>query len=532
MALRPVSASQKDSTLDPATRERIHRGLDELNLNSEEMSHHDPATEEKIRRVVLKAMEAQSYLRAEDPSQALLKIASTGRGDAELIKALLVKGADPNISGWDGRSALMCAVTQHRMADFEVLLQGGANPDAVDNHGRTALMLAAEFGDLAMVEALLQKGADPNLRDASRYSALYQAIRKKHPALIKALKAAGAQDIDSLDNFRGELVWAVKTLSVREVLVALARGADPNFKGDIGDTALMHAALREDTEMVNALIDAGADPNIADKYGQTALMNAVISGRAEVVEALINAGANPNAVDTRGQTALMFAGNRRRVAIVKMLLDKGADPNIRGEKGETLLISASREGYPEIVGILTEKSDLNIRDSDGKTALAHAVCAEDRTLEREGKRHPKFLETIKILLDAGADPNVFDSDEWSDFPRRPILWAAARRRDIEVVDMLLQNGADPDAVNQKDGYTSLVLAVVLKNIECVKLCLQGGASHLKKNSYEENALEIAERYVSEDPNNETALEIRNLLVEYAKKCDVAERFAVFDRLLR
>jgi len=77
-------------------------------------------------------------------------------------------------------------------------------------------------------------------------------------------------------------------------------------------------------------------------------------------------------------TALTRASENGHLEVVKYLVENGADLN-RGEnvgRGATALMFASQEGHIEVVKYLATKSDINIKDYDGKTALDYAQSTE------------------------------------------------------------------------------------------------------------------------------------------------------------
>ncbi len=58
------------------------------------------------------------------------------------------------------------------MLHFQVLLDGGADPNVAGEHGTTALHCAARLGYSKVVHALLNAGADVNARDDEDLSPL------------------------------------------------------------------------------------------------------------------------------------------------------------------------------------------------------------------------------------------------------------------------------------------------------------------------------------------------------------------------
>ncbi len=69
---------------------------------------------------------------------------------------------------------------------------------------------------------------------------------------------------------------------------------------------------------------AGADLNLKNKQGFTALIRAADRGFTHLVQQLLDKGADPNVTDSRGETALTVAGEKGDVDIVEMLKAKGA----------------------------------------------------------------------------------------------------------------------------------------------------------------------------------------------------------------
>ena len=70
------------------------------------------------------------------------------------IELLLKRGADVNLSGIDGRTALNYAVFRQNAAVVMELLKRGANPNAEDGYGKTILAIAETTCDLELVRLL------------------------------------------------------------------------------------------------------------------------------------------------------------------------------------------------------------------------------------------------------------------------------------------------------------------------------------------------------------------------------------------
>jgi len=86
------------------------------------------------------------------------------RGDARMVRALLVRGANPNgACACDaGETPLWVAVAQHEVGIVDELIARGADPNTVALAGLSALDVALTRGYADLVARLLQAGATPS----------------------------------------------------------------------------------------------------------------------------------------------------------------------------------------------------------------------------------------------------------------------------------------------------------------------------------------------------------------------------------
>ncbi len=134
------------------------------------------------------------------------------------------------------------------------------------------------------------------------------------------------------------------------------------------------------------------------------LWRAARGGDVNVVIEYIHNGGNVNIRDRRNKTLLHWSAGTGSRAIVTFLLKRKIDVNIRDSDGTTALGWAVK--YPKIVAMLLEAgAKIDVPNKQGKTALTWAVM--------NGQ-----AETADLLLEHKADVNVQDRER----KRTPLHW--------------------------------------------------------------------------------------------------------------
>ena len=97
------------------------------------------------------------------------------------------------------------------------------------------------------------------------------------------------------------------TLTQKNVVYLLKKGADINFMDQNGWTPLLYATYGNRTNSVRILLEKGANPDIQDLQGHTALMFAILFRRKSILKLLIKHKAKLSIKDCEGWTALNFS---------------------------------------------------------------------------------------------------------------------------------------------------------------------------------------------------------------------------------
>lgn len=108
-------------------------------------------------------------------------------------------------------------------------------------------------------------------------------------------------------------------------------------------------------------------------------------------------------------------------------------------------------------------------------------------------------EIVRVLLEAGADPNIQPIDHML-----PIM-CAVENRNKGITELLIKYGANPNARHDGNGFTPLHLAVDVEgdaawqsgeppNIAIIEILLASGADPSIKNEIGSTAYDVAKDY--------------------------------------
>lgn len=381
-----------------------------------------------------------------------------------------------------------------RLADFlDAVQQGDVEPvrralaaipslaQSSDDTGDTALHRAATVGHFGLLNLLLDAGAPVDAVRADGSRPIHCALGRGRKPVLNAGVAAqillgrgAAYDI-YLAAVLGDMAY---------VSEALARDASlANFEGSPW-RPISAAARRNDLEMVKLFLRHGADPSSQEEgapLGQ-ALWIAVYRGQYEMAKLLLEHGANPDTAPESSGSALSHT--RSNPAMRELLLKYGAreEPPVMDDLRQ--LIDENK--LEELEKRLKASGILDKQDAAfwGEGILAGPANAGNRqTIElllRHGARVPdvskwgrfyyfKHTKIAKLLLENGMNPNHMN---WH---RVTLLHDMAQEGHIAKARLLLDHGADIDAVDEEYRSTPLGFAARWGQREMASLLLERGA---------------------------------------------------------
>ncbi len=244
---------------------------------------------------------------------------------------------------------------------------------------------------------------------------------------------------------------------------------------------LLYAVQNGDTAAIQALLDKGADINGRNSNGNAALVLAALMNRLEVVKYLLNRGPNVNGIGQDGFTPLIAAAqDDRRLPMTKVLLDAGANLNVQDNYGETALERAANNGQTETVRLLLERgAQIDIKNKWGGTALTRAIgaghvdvvrllIANGASVNARYSNKATPLIVAAYALSSTIKPSVPYSASEKATPRHKANLQAAKRRYLDIIKMLLDNGANVNA-KDADGRTALRIVQEQQIDEAVRL---------------------------------------------------------------
>jgi len=238
--------------------------------------------------------------------------------------------------------------------------------------------------------------------------------------------------------------------------------SDIEEKDNYGRTPLQYACIKShNSENIKLLLEYGANKDVITLKGETLLHLAVWNKDCIALKYILenHLFGDIEVKDNYGRTPLQYACTKSHNSEnIKLLLEYGANKDIITSKGETLLHLAARNKDCIALKYILDKhlySDINERDVNNWTAL-HFAC-----------RCCMNTESIRLLLEYGADKSVLTSDGWA------LLPLSSMNKNGAILEYILANHYYTNINECGDNRnTALIQAETLKSF---KLLLEQGA---------------------------------------------------------
>ncbi|KAF5578169.1 ankyrin protein [Fusarium pseudoanthophilum] len=303
----------------------------------------------------------------------------------------------------------------------------------------STLCQAAARGDEQQVSGLITQGGNVNGRNEDGDTPLKCAIRYDQVGTARILLQAGAQS-----NKLPPLFKAASVGSLKVARMLIDSGESVHDKSKTGKPYF---------------VDVVAKATWTNERREEVIVQVVKTDNIEITRLLLAHGANASAKDAIGEEIIVYAVKKGNVELANILLDHGADPNAESAVKQTILYTAVQSGNADMVGLLLDK---------GASAKLLNILG---TSILEASIGMKRFQIVKKLIEGGADVDGTDAHQ------QPILIKVIRNpflnndEKVEVINMLVANGASPETVDIIFGLPAICHAVEMPSTPVVQALL-------------------------------------------------------------
>jgi hypothetical protein len=242
------------------------------------------------------------------------------------------------------KSPLEQAIATGSLDEIQRLAEQPADLEVALSSGKTPLFYAIYVGRTDLVKFLVSRGVDLERRNSKNHTPLYSAVRLGRVEITQELLAAKANAnvacgpqgqtplFSVMEGYDGHLFTDV-TILRRIVSLLIANGADPAHRLTSGITLAHGAAVCDDVDLLDLLLEKQLDVN-ALANSSPPITISVRQGKAAMVARFIEAGARTDIRFPNGMTLLAFAnqrGDRQVLEALQGKIQQIAKPEVKNQ---------------------------------------------------------------------------------------------------------------------------------------------------------------------------------------------------------
>jgi ankyrin repeat protein len=362
------------------------------------------------------------------PDRSILK------SDSDVVKAIKTNDAAAlrlchrhtkalNAVGENGRTPLHLAIELGLEEMVKILLNFKVTIDTEDEKHYSPLCKAVEYVRPTMVTMLLEHGADVHGKYSASNSPLNVAIFYEQPFIVTMLLNLGA-DVNGKGSGDPDspLEVAIECGSLETLRAVLDKNPILDIVYD--EHSALVASFDQDIEVVKLLLESGADANYRFLEPEASpLVQAALQENEEIVELLLQHNAHLELQDKNNCTPLMVATKKNCTEACRILLKAGASSRIMdSSNGYTPLMYAARSNNIDLMKLLlsTDSSVINWKSSFSWTALTLAA--------KFG-----YIEAVQLLVFNGALGTPSPYEKWKDFQFDPSVFPSVKNIILDTV---------------------------------------------------------------------------------------------------
>ena len=329
---------------------------------------------------------------------------------------------------------VLVATAYHEDEIVRFLLLKGANVHVTDNDGWTPIWTAGRDGRTELVKMFADAGANVNDQcGESKFTVLHTSA--SYPETIRVLLENGADINIVSEGFGTAFVHAIESNHSETLKLMLEMSEKPDLTLESTQQAVRNAVAWGYSEVVSLLLEAGVDVNIVDDENMSILSYAMTLNSSDTVRAILEYRPDLTLRDVNDDTALHHIGNETPVASVRLVVNAGGRLDVFDNSKHTPLIKAIWYTNQEVFEYLLKKevgpATLSVVSFESAGTPLHHACGWGTT------------DMVRSLLDHGSDINLVCSGVFG----TPLLSATLNSTDEQrenIILLLLEKGADPN----------------------------------------------------------------------------------------